>query len=156
MTTDPPEDPLPPLPESSIVEDEPILVNDDHTIPAPADMVEWTLLTLGMGVVIPVTLTLFWVYIQLYILIYFICTTLYFSILSIVRYYGWIRWIHPLSEGEGVRVRVWSGYKRDSGSAGVYIPFIYIYLGRTLPYPVHGTTSYKVVWFYWVNISSIN
>ena len=25
----------------------------------------------------------------------------------------------------------------------VYIPFIYIYLGRTLPYPVHGTTSYK-------------
>ena len=40
MTTDPPEDPLPPLPESPIVEDEPILVNNDHTIPAPADMVE--------------------------------------------------------------------------------------------------------------------
>ena len=34
MTTDPP------LPESPIIEDEPILVNDDHTIPTPADMVE--------------------------------------------------------------------------------------------------------------------
>jgi hypothetical protein len=54
-------------------------------------------------------------------------------------------------------VRAWvrSDYNGHSGSAGVYIPFIYIYLGRTLPYPVHGTTSYKVVWFYWVNISSI-
>ena len=40
MTTDPPKDPLPPLPESPVVEDEPILVDDDHTIPAPADMVE--------------------------------------------------------------------------------------------------------------------
>ena len=40
MTTDPPEDPLPPLPESPVVVDEPILVDDDHTIPAPADMVE--------------------------------------------------------------------------------------------------------------------
>ena len=40
MTTDPPEDPLPPLPESPVVEDEPILVDDDHTIPAPADRVE--------------------------------------------------------------------------------------------------------------------
>ena len=40
MTTDPPEDPLPPLPESPVIEDEPILVNDDHNIPAPADMVE--------------------------------------------------------------------------------------------------------------------
>ena len=40
MTTDPPEDPLPPLPESPIVEDEPILVDDDHNIPALADMVE--------------------------------------------------------------------------------------------------------------------
>ena len=40
MTTDPPEDPLPPLLESPIIEDEPILVNDDHAIPAPADMVE--------------------------------------------------------------------------------------------------------------------
>ena len=40
MTTDPPEDPLPPLPESPIVEDEPIFIDDDHTIPAPADMVE--------------------------------------------------------------------------------------------------------------------
>ena len=33
MTTDPPEDPLPPLPESPIIE-------DDHTIPSLADMVE--------------------------------------------------------------------------------------------------------------------
>ena len=40
MTTDPPKDPLPPLPESPVVEDEPILVDDDHTIPALADMVE--------------------------------------------------------------------------------------------------------------------
>ena len=40
MTTDPPEDPLPPLPESPVVEDEPILIDDDHTIPATADMVE--------------------------------------------------------------------------------------------------------------------
>ena len=40
MTTDPPEDPLPLLPESPIIEDEPILIDDDHTIPAPADMVE--------------------------------------------------------------------------------------------------------------------
>ena len=40
MTTDPPEDPLPPLPESPVVEDEPIVVVDDHTIPAPADMVD--------------------------------------------------------------------------------------------------------------------
>ena len=40
ITTDPPEDPLPPLPESPVAEDEPILVDDDHTIPAPADMVE--------------------------------------------------------------------------------------------------------------------
>ena len=40
MTTDPPKDPLPPLPESPVIEDEPILVDDDHTIPAPADMVE--------------------------------------------------------------------------------------------------------------------
>ena len=39
MTTDP-EDPLPPLPESPVVEDEPIVIVDDHTIPAPADMVE--------------------------------------------------------------------------------------------------------------------
>jgi hypothetical protein len=35
MTTDPPL-----LPESPVVEDEPILVDDDHTIPAPTDMVE--------------------------------------------------------------------------------------------------------------------
>ena len=40
MTTDPPEDPLPPLLESPVVEDEPILINDDHTIPAPPDMVK--------------------------------------------------------------------------------------------------------------------
>ena len=33
MTTDPPEDPLPPLLESPVID-------DDHTIPAPADMVE--------------------------------------------------------------------------------------------------------------------
>jgi hypothetical protein len=40
MTTDPPKDPLPPLLESPVVEDDPILVNDDHTIPALADMLE--------------------------------------------------------------------------------------------------------------------
>ena len=40
MTTDPPEDPLPPLLESPIVEDETILIDNDHTILAPADMVE--------------------------------------------------------------------------------------------------------------------
>ena len=40
MTTDPPEDPLPPLPESPVIEDDPILIDDDHTIPALADMVE--------------------------------------------------------------------------------------------------------------------
>ena len=40
MTTDPPEDPLPPLPESPIIEDDPNLVDDDDTIPALADMVE--------------------------------------------------------------------------------------------------------------------
>ena len=40
MMTDPPEDPLPPLPESPIVEDDPILINDDHTMPALANMVE--------------------------------------------------------------------------------------------------------------------
>ena len=40
MTTDPPEDPLPLLLESPVTEDEPILVDDDHNIPAPADMVE--------------------------------------------------------------------------------------------------------------------
>ena len=34
MTTDPSEDPLPPLPESPIVEDDPILIDNDHTIPA--------------------------------------------------------------------------------------------------------------------------
>jgi hypothetical protein len=37
MTTDPPEDPLPPLPESPVIEDEPILVDDDHAIPALAE-----------------------------------------------------------------------------------------------------------------------
>ena len=47
-------------------------------------------------------------------------------------------------------MRVRSGYKRDSGSAGVYIPFIYIYLGRALPYPVHKLPLIcKVVWFFW-------
>ena len=40
MATDPPEDPLPPLPESPIVEDDPILIDDDHTMPAPANMVD--------------------------------------------------------------------------------------------------------------------
>ena len=40
MTTDPPKDPLSPLLQSPVVEDEPILVDDDHTIPALADMVE--------------------------------------------------------------------------------------------------------------------
>ena len=51
--------------------------------------------------------------------------------------------IYIIHEVVNVRVQVQSGYNGDSGSAGVYIPFIYIYLGRTLPYPVHGTTSYK-------------
>ena len=40
MTTDPLEDPHPPLLESPIIEDEPILIDNDHTMPAPADMVE--------------------------------------------------------------------------------------------------------------------
>ena len=40
MTTDPPEDPLSQLPESPVVENEPILIDDDHTMPALADMVE--------------------------------------------------------------------------------------------------------------------
>ena len=40
MTTDPLEDLLPPLPESPVVEDEPILIDNDHTMPAPANMVE--------------------------------------------------------------------------------------------------------------------
>ena len=61
-----------------------------------------------------------------------------------------------LSEGEGVRVRVRSGYNGDSGSAGVYIPFIYIYLGRTLPYPVHELPLIKWSGSIGVNISSIN
>ena len=40
MATDPPKDQLPPLLESPVVEDDPILVNDDHTMPALANMVE--------------------------------------------------------------------------------------------------------------------
>ena len=40
MATDPPGDPLPPLPESPIVDEDGVILNDDHTIPAPADMVE--------------------------------------------------------------------------------------------------------------------
>ena len=80
MATDPPEDPLPPLSESPIIEDDPILVDDDHTMPAPDNMVEWFILTLHKGVELPATLTLFWVAIQLYILIYFIWTTLCFPL----------------------------------------------------------------------------
>ena len=40
MATDPPEDPLPPLPESPVVEDDPILIDDDHTMLTQANMVE--------------------------------------------------------------------------------------------------------------------
>ena len=40
MTTDPPKDPLPPLSESPVIEDDPILSDNDNTIPALADMVE--------------------------------------------------------------------------------------------------------------------
>ena len=54
-----------------------------------------------------------------------------------------------------VRVRVRSGYNGDSGGAGVYIPFIYIYLGRTLPYPVHKLPLIKWSGSFGVNISSI-
>ena len=39
-------------------------------------------------------------------------------------------------------MQVRSGYNGDSGSVGVYIPFIYIYLEGTLLYPVHRTTPY--------------
>ena len=35
-----PVDPLPPLTESPIVEHDPILIDNDHTMPAPANMVE--------------------------------------------------------------------------------------------------------------------
>ena len=116
-------------PYYTVVEDEPIFVDDDHTIPAPADMVEWKLLTLEMGVVLPATLTLFWAYIQLYTFVYFIWTTLCISTLSIVGYCEWIRWIHPLSEGEGVRVQVWSGYKEIVAVWGYIYPlFIYIWV----------------------------
>ena len=76
IATDPPEDQLPPLPESPVVEGNPILIVDDYTMPTLANMVEWFILTLHTGVELPATLTLFWVYIQLYILIYFIWTTL--------------------------------------------------------------------------------
>ena len=40
MTTDPPEDLLPPLPESPVVEDDTILVGDNHNMPNLAKMVE--------------------------------------------------------------------------------------------------------------------
>ena len=40
MATDPPEDQLPPLSKSPLVEDDPILIDDNHTMPTPANMVE--------------------------------------------------------------------------------------------------------------------
>ena len=52
-------------------------------------------------------------------------------------------------------MRVRSGYNGDSGSVGVYIPFIYIYLGRTLPYPVHELPLIKWSGSFGVKISSI-
>ena len=52
-------------------------------------------------------------------------------------------------------MQVGSAYKGDSGSAGVYISIIYIYLGRTLPYPVHRTTPYISGLVLLVTISSI-
>ena len=41
MATDPPEDPLPPLLESPVLEDDAIHVDDNQSTPAPAEMVEW-------------------------------------------------------------------------------------------------------------------
>jgi hypothetical protein len=40
MATDPPKDQLPLLLEFPVVEDDPILIDNNHTIPAPANMVE--------------------------------------------------------------------------------------------------------------------
>ena len=40
MTTDPPEDPLPPLLESPVLKDDNILVDDDQNMPTPAKMVK--------------------------------------------------------------------------------------------------------------------
>ena len=40
MATDPHKDPLPPLPESPVLEDDNILIIDDQSMPAPAEMVE--------------------------------------------------------------------------------------------------------------------
>ena len=46
MATDPFEDLLPPLLESPVLEDDIIQVDDDQSMPAPAEMVEWVILTL--------------------------------------------------------------------------------------------------------------
>ena len=40
MATDPPEHPLPPLLESPVLKDDNILMDDDQSMPAPAEMVE--------------------------------------------------------------------------------------------------------------------
>jgi hypothetical protein len=40
MATDPPEDLLPPLPKSPVVEDDPILINNDHNMLTLAKMVK--------------------------------------------------------------------------------------------------------------------
>ena len=118
MATDLPEDPLPSLSESPVLKDDNILVDNDQSMLAPAEMEEWVMLGL------PATLTWIQVYTQLYIPIYFIWTLLFFSTLSLLWYCGWIHQIHPLSEEEGVR-----GYK---GTVAVweykYPLFIYIWV----------------------------
>ena len=72
MTTDLLEDLFLLLPESPVIKNNNIFIDDDQSMPALAEMVEWVTLTLQIGVDLLVTLTLIWVYIQLYILIYFI------------------------------------------------------------------------------------
>ena len=72
MTTDLLKDLLLLLPESFVLEDDNTFIDDDQSMPAPAEMVEWVTLTFQIGVDLLMTLTLIWVYIQLYILIYFI------------------------------------------------------------------------------------
>ena len=72
MTTDLLEDLFLLLPESPVIKNDNIFIDDNQSMPALAEMVEWVTLTLQIGVDLLVTLTLIWVYIQLYILIYFI------------------------------------------------------------------------------------
>ena len=72
MTTDLLEDLFLLLPESPVIKNDNIFIDDNQSMPALAEMVEWVTLTLQIGVDLLVTLTLIWVYTQLYILIYFI------------------------------------------------------------------------------------